>query len=150
MPSSVTMPCVKHDILIVALVLTIGCGQSSLETYRVQGKVTYDGAAVPTGMVMFVPSGSGQRVNGSIGPDGSYEVMAPAGSYKVAIIALEEMAPQNVTKENWRETFASIATKQYVPQVFSDTETSRLSYTVEPVHGNTYDISIPSPKRRQR
>lgn len=140
----------KYLILIVAVVVAVGCSESGTETYQVYGRVTCDGAAVPTGMVTFVPDGAGKRVTGSIGPDGGYEVMAPAGSYKVAVVAVEETSSQNVTKDNWKEAFASTAPKHYVPQVFSDTETSRLTCIVQPGEENLYDINISTRKGRRR
>lgn len=140
----------KQLILVIAVAATIGCSKSGTETFQVHGTVTCDGTAVPVGMVTFVPDGPGERVTGSIGPDGSYEVMAPAGRYKVAVVAIEESPSQNVTKENWKEAFAATAPKHYVPQVFGDTETSRLSFIVKSEPENLFDINLSTRRGTRR
>lgn len=140
----------KLLILTLSIAGAIGCSRSSTDTYQVRGTVLCDGTAVPLGMVTFVPDGAGKRATGSIGPDGSYEVLAPAGSYKVAIVAVEEVPSQDINKDNWKEAFTSTAPKHYVPQMYSDAETSRLTYTIKPTPENLYDIHISTRSGRRR
>jgi hypothetical protein len=137
------MLCSKYLLLTLSIIVTIGCGGTTIEKYEVRGKVVCDGAVVPTGMVAFVPERAGKRVTASIGAGGEYRVLAPAGNYRVAVVAVEEMPPQDINKDNWKEAFTTTRPKHYVPQAYSDTETSGLSYMVKPdFDGNTYDISI--------
>lgn len=134
----------------MTIATTIGCDCSSPEKYSVQGVVTYDGAAVPTGLVTFVPNRTGPRVSGAIGSDGRYQVTAPAGAYKIAVIAIEETVAPSVTEENWKDSFASVNPRRYVPEIYADAETSGLTCTVEAASDNTYDISIASRARGRR
>ncbi len=126
---------------IVSLVVLAGCGPAAPDEYAVTGVVKYDGKVVPTGVVIFMPTGPGRRVNGPIGGDGHYELHAPAGSYKVAVVAPREVAAQVVTKENWPEAFHGASTS-HVPRDVSDPETSPLKYTVVAGPENQYDIEI--------
>lgn len=125
----------------MSLAMMAGCGPSEPSQYVVRGIVKCDGKAVPTGAVIFMPTGPGRRVSSTIGVDGRYELMAPAGAYKVAVVAPREAATKVVTKENWTEAFQGASTS-YVPRDVSDPETSPLKYTVAVAPENQYDIEI--------
>jgi hypothetical protein len=119
----------------------VGCSEAVPETYAVRGNVTYKGEAVPNGVVMFMPVGAGNRVNGSIQPDGHYELLVAPGAYKVAVLASREAPAREVTKENWVEAFQGV-TKPYLPPQFGDPETSPLACTVAASSENRFDIDI--------
>jgi hypothetical protein len=75
----------------------VGCGGN--KTYRVSGKVTFNGANVPSGKIYFKPDGS----KGNTGPtgyanivDGQYDTDAAGGSGAVAgpvIISIDGVDP---------------------------------------------------------
>ncbi len=74
-PGSQPNPVVARFVLllscpVVALLLT-GCGSGRPETVPVSGKVTYGGAAVTQGKIVFHPD-QGRSASGEIRPDGSY------------------------------------------------------------------------------
>lgn len=69
----------------------------------------------------------------------------------MTVIALREVAmPENVSKENWMDTFSSKSPPPYVPTAYGDPDRSPLKFTVEPKQGNIYDMPIPAAKRKQR
>jgi hypothetical protein len=70
--------------LALFLATIVGCGGGGGST--VQGKVTYKGAPVTSGLINFKGSGA-QPLGGALKEDGSYEFMLPAGSYQVRIDA---------------------------------------------------------------
>jgi hypothetical protein len=142
------MPRMTRLIISLALVLATGCGRSAPDMQRVRGTVTAGGTTVPTGMVTFVAKATGSRHSGEIGPDGTYELEAPAGRYGVAVVAVEELPTGPVTPHNWREAFSAATVRRYVPEVFGDPETSPLHYDVEGGRDNTYDIAIPGSDSR--
>jgi hypothetical protein len=52
---------------IVACFLAVGCGD---KTYRVSGKVTFNGKAIPEGRIQFIPDST----KGNKGPEGSADI----------------------------------------------------------------------------
>jgi hypothetical protein len=68
----------------VCALLVAGCGGESKTV--VQGKITYNGNAVTTGLINFQPD-KGQPLGGAIQSDGTYKYELPPGSYKVRIDA---------------------------------------------------------------
>lgn len=82
--------------LLAATLAASGC-DGGIKTYPVRGKVTYNGKAVPNGTVTFI-SATGPSATGEIQKDGSYSLKttgagngAPAGSYTVIVVAMEDM-----------------------------------------------------------
>ena len=112
-------------------------------THLVFGEVICAGEPVTTGLVSLVPKGHGRTASGKIGTDGRYELQAAAGTYKVVVVAIEEMATENVNRDNWVAAFRQ-QTKSYVPSEYGDPETSPLAITVEASNGISFDIDIPS------
>jgi hypothetical protein len=71
----------KRVWLMLLLLATAGCGQKG----QVSGKVKYKGNALPTGMVFFFDSNDRKVGTASIGSDGSYSAVLPAGLVKIAV-----------------------------------------------------------------
>jgi hypothetical protein len=71
-----------------------GCGDSGFRTVPVHGAISYQGKAVTTGTITFVPDSPGPAASGTIQNDGSYALAtdgrpgAIPGSYTVMIISL--------------------------------------------------------------
>jgi hypothetical protein len=79
--------------VLAALVLFAGCGRTD-GTYDLRGKVTYQGQPVTHGTVMFNPTSAGSPpVLGRIGSDGTYQVRAAPGEYKVLVTVMTEVDP---------------------------------------------------------
>src|SRR4051794_32099560 len=66
------------------IVFVAGCGGDSKTV--VQGKVTYNGNPVTTGLINFQPD-KGRPFGGAIQSDGTYTYELPPGNYKVRIDA---------------------------------------------------------------
>ena len=125
----------------LAIVISLGCGPAEPTEYLIAGVVKCGGKVVPTGVVIFMPTGAGRRASAPIAADGSYSLKAAAGAYKVAVIAPREVATKEVTKENWLEAFQG-ATASYVPRSVADPETSPIRFTVVPSSENLCNIDI--------
>ena len=120
-----------------------GCGDSGPATYLVQGKVTYDGNAVPTGSVIFL-SQAEERHPAAIGSDGSYEVRLPAGEHYVGVFAPRE------SNKTGMEAFDEPPMKPYVPSRFNQPKYSGIKVTIEENNENTFDITLTPQRRRRR
>lgn len=70
----------------VLLVSASGCGARGPTGHPVAGSVKLDGALVERGLVRLSPAGKGAPVGGEI-KSGRYELVAPAGEYRVEITA---------------------------------------------------------------
>jgi hypothetical protein len=81
-----------------------GCGSSNPPTYPVTGKVTFNGAPLPTGSVLLTPVGGGPSAQAAIQPDGTYAVWtfvegdgAIPGKHHVLIAAAKDNGPDAAT-----------------------------------------------------
>src|SRR6516225_2815866 len=73
-------------VVLADLSLT-GCGSDpGPKLGEVHGKVTYQGKAVPGGMVVFQIADGRNRGVGFINPDGSYKMKSPLGKVQVAVV----------------------------------------------------------------
>ena len=57
----------------ICCLVLVGCGPDRPEMATVTGKVTYRGAPVPEGQIMFYPE-NGRMASGAIAADGTYEL----------------------------------------------------------------------------
>lgn len=137
----------KHVCLFASLVLAaaLGCGSSAGDLVPVAGRVTWEGAAVTSGNVTFVPAAAaaGARPStGQIQADGSYQMSTftkgdgvPPGTYRVAIDStppppIEVMPGQQLPMGP-------------VPASYANPETSGLEATVEAGAARTIDFALP-------
>ncbi len=75
--------------LALALSLVPGCGTVGPATYPVAGNVTFDGAPVKEGDILFVPTDPSLAPEGGKIVDGVYRMVSKAGSCRVQISALD-------------------------------------------------------------
>lgn len=87
------------SLLSACLLLAAGCGGEGQKTAVVKGTVTFQGKAVTTGTVTFVPDAGGPPATGEIRPDGTFAMTtyksgdgAVLGKHKVFIVAMEDMS----------------------------------------------------------
>ena len=87
-------------LLCLSVVFVAGCGSSGPELYPVCGKVSFEGQAISTGIVMFYPENGDRPAIGEIAADGTYQLRtyndqpgAVLGKHKVTITARTEAAP---------------------------------------------------------
>lgn len=137
------------------LVVTLGgCGgdPNRPKLGKVSGKVTYNGAPVSSGEVVFTPvSGkggeTGQGARGSIGSDGRYEMTtfdtgdgAIYGQHVVTVVVREKGA-ENLGKPKADGTFDYKLPKAVTPSKYASAEKSHLRCTVDS-GSKTFDIDL--------
>ncbi|AMV18624.1 hypothetical protein VT03_12075 [Planctomyces sp. SH-PL14] len=135
-----------------------GCGGNSNrpKTAEVKGVVTFEGKPLPSGSLLFVPTGGGPSAQGNIRDDGSYELGtftdddgAVLGSFKVMITAYSQPTggvglPEDAANGN----AASIA---LIPEIYGDLENSGLTATVtESPNTINFDLVKQTPKKKAR
>ena len=122
--------CLQRLAALTALMtITIaGCAKPGPPVIEVEGKVTYNGEPITTGMVKFIPksldNGLVRPAVGSIAADGTYQISAfpgrngsRPGEYQVAIVS-------------YSGSFADGTAKYLVPKRFSEPQTSGLNAVV--------------------
>ena len=119
----------------VALVVLAGC-DSGPKKYSVTGKVTYQGNALPTGTVFFLPD-QGPSTLTTISTDGVYHLEAPAGRYRVGVTAVPE-PPPGVSPES--ESYD--APPPLIPRSFARPDSSGIVVEVKPQNGNAIDLEL--------
>lgn len=111
------------------LVLCAGCSRSALDKVVVAGNVSYDGAPVQNGEIMFYPmTGTHGPMSGASIKDGHYEANGkggvPVGSHRVVIRGFRSAAVAGKAAM----TAASVGVEggireQYIPKKFNSEST---------------------------
>lgn len=146
----------RRLLALLALVAAVGCGPSKPETHPVTGTVLYKGAPVEGATVTFSSaSGEGSAV-GRTDAQGKYSLTtferndgALVGEYKVRVLKYDTppapAAPAGGSDEDYvpppLEERAPPPPKNLLPEIYSSTTRTPLSFTVEPGE-NVYDITI--------
>jgi hypothetical protein len=120
-------------VLFFAVWPLVGCGSGEPSAYRVTGIVTWQGAPVPEGDIVFSPEdGKGAPQAGKIAA-GRYEVRATAGKKRVEIFATREGSQADpVMNAKPRE--------QFIPARFNTQST--LTTDVQPHDDNQSDFTL--------
>lgn len=80
-------------VLLTAVCGTLGCSQGS-QGSSVHGKVTYSGKPLERGSLLFNPTDQSlPATRAEIQPDGSYELVAAPGDYRVIVTAYSSDPP---------------------------------------------------------
>jgi hypothetical protein len=123
---------------IVACCLAVGCGGES--TYRVSGKVTFKGQAIPEGRILFVPD-SKKGNNGPTGSaaikNGQYDTGAEGGRGVIGgpmTVQIEAWDPSKKVDRPDKSALSSI------PQLFPPYQTS----AELPKSDSTKDFDVPA------
>jgi hypothetical protein len=127
----------------------LGCGGSSNpETVPVSGSVTYEGAPLTNGKVMFNPadSQSGRVAHGEIMADGQFTLStykesdgARPGVYNVTIVSYEDKVGGGLAKD--KDLGMRISDKSAIPEKYNDPKRSGISITVEAGQSQT-DLAL--------
>jgi hypothetical protein len=131
-------------VSLACLLSALGCGPKSGDLVPVSGRVTWEGAAVTTGNITFVPAQSAESrpSTGQIQSDGTYQMSTfqqadgvPPGKYRVAIDStppppVETMPGQDLPRGP-------------VPASYADPTTSGLEATVEAGYAVEIDFALP-------
>ena len=126
------------------LILVVGCslvmtacgGPAGPAKYEVSGTVTFDGAPVPEGEIIFRAADGGRSDAGQI-KAGQYAFEATEGKKKVSITASREV-PGEFDEQNPGEKVPMIA--QYIPAQYNEETT--LEAEVAGSGGNSFDFDL--------
>lgn len=148
------LPAASQVLAALALVGIIGCGPSKPETHPVTGIVLFKGKPVEGATVTF-SSGDSSAV-GRTDAQGKYSLTtferddgAAAGEYKVRVLKYDTppapAAAGGGSDENYvpppLEESAPPPPKSLLPEVYSSSTRTPLSFTVQPGE-NVFDITI--------
>lgn len=131
--------------LSAVLVLLAGCDAGSAPLAPVHGKVSYKGAPLPRGTIVFIPDASrgssGPLARADIQADGSYRLRtggsegAPAGFHRVTVAALA--APAAVPAG---QRFS--VPRSLLPEKYRDPDLSQLTCEVKPGKENGINFNL--------
>ena len=134
-------------ILCGLIAVVVGCGGHGLETERVTGTVTLDGAPLTQGTVSFTPE-KGRGATGQIASDGSFTLTpykkgdgAVLGPHKVAVIAIDRSGAK--TDPGGKES-VDLNIKWLIPQRYGNPGTSGLTFEVKPDTKNVANFELTS------
>lgn len=121
--------------VLIAMASLAGCGGDGGAT--IDGKVTYQGQPVTSGLINF--SAPGKRPIGApLQPDGSYQLVLSPGEYQVRV---DSPAP---LPAGWKEGDPLPSDKDRpVPAKYANFDSSGLTATIEANGDESVDIAIP-------
>jgi len=115
-----------------------GCGRSGPEVYTVKGTVTFEGAPVEEGDILFRPEKTSLRAEGAKIIKGEYTVKAHPGKNKVSITAAKvNPALKSPSGEPVRE--------DYIPAQFNFA--TILQAEVAPNDANRFKLKLTTKKK---
>jgi hypothetical protein len=123
-------------LVLVAAAGSFGCGRGPAVPF--QGRVSYRGYNLTSGVVVFAPEQRGPLSVGRIRDDGSFVLYtgeSPGiypGNYRITVCSLTPGEPDGYGRFDFP--------RAAVPEKYRDPELSRLGYSVEP--GRSYNIPI--------
>lgn len=115
----------------------------------IRGQVTYNGAPLSHGTVLYLPKAQGGRqARGEI-EDGKFQLTtlrsgdgAQQGEYDIVIIALEAHPGEPTTREEIEQAGGLIQRGFAIPERYTKAETSGLSDVVDKNHPGTKTIAL--------
>ena len=122
----------------------LGCRPSGPKMARSIGKVTYKSQPVKFGSIIFQPE-AGKVASSVIKPDGTFELVtnkpgdgAIIGKHRVRVVSLSSQDPSFQVKEGQEMPTG----KSLIPEIYSDLDTTPLSYEVQDIPENTFNIEL--------
>ena len=129
-------------VAVAGLLFVAGCGDSKPDAYPVSGKVSYQGKALPLGTVMFV-SDNAPAASANINADGSYQLQAAPGKYRVSVVAMPpQQGRPNPNVDGGIDTTGFPMPKSLVPEKYNEYRTSGIEVEVKPVDQNQIDLNL--------
>jgi hypothetical protein len=114
--------------------VAVGCSAQQDKGATVHGKVTFDGAPLEMGLIVFEVKGQGEPRTTSVKEDGTYELTGvPVGPAKVAVRTshLQNAAAANAKYAQKAKVKAAKSEIVMVPKRYENVTTSGLEYPVE-------------------
>jgi hypothetical protein len=132
-------------LALALMVLASGC-RSSVPLQPVTGKVTFKGALLSYGVVVFTPDASrgesGRVAVGTIRPDGTYTLNtddaagAGPGWYRITVSAFNSPPPKTLAPEPFQPPVPLL------PEKYRDPELSTLRCQVKANQTNSIDLNL--------
>ena len=114
------------------MTLFSGCGDSGPKRYPVSGDVTWEGAPLPDGDIIFEPTDGGVPDHGKI-VEGKFDLRATAGAKKVSIMATKAAAEVD-------PSMGAAPQVSYIPLRYN--AQSELTATVDPEGENRFTFAL--------
>jgi hypothetical protein len=131
-----TARCLLLPLLLVATLGSVGCGRGAIVPF--QGRVSYRGYNLTSGLVVFAPESRGPLAVGRIRDDGTFVLYTGEtpgiypGNYKITVSSLTAGAPDGYGRFDFP--------RAAIPEKYRDPELSHLAYAVE--SNRSYNIPI--------
>jgi hypothetical protein len=104
----------------------LGCGSSGLPTTEIKGKVTFDGAGIPDGVVYFDSANKSAPSYSTQIKEGEYSSQMAKGTYTVRITAMKSGPyPAGVVGANGEKE----GPVQYIPAKYNEATTKSIDVT---------------------
>lgn len=110
-----------------------GCGQKGPEKYQVSGTVTFAGAPVSNGDIIFIPENTSLAPEAGAIAGGRYSALVKPGKCRVEITALN-IGP------NTPVIMGSPIAANYIPEKYN--RQSELTAEIQPRDGNVFDFPL--------
>ena len=139
----------RGGLATLVVTLVVGCGQSGLELFPVQGQVMLDGKPLADAGVTFLPAEKGPSASGTTDTDGRFELMttnsigAIRGTHSV-VIAKRKYVP---IKPGEEPVPGGLRAEWYSPKKYANPSTSGLSADVGE-GDNKFDFELSSKESR--
>lgn len=125
-------------LLLFAGPLAVGCGEGGTATTQVSGNVSHEGKPLDRGVILFNPvDGDLSPSRSNIRPDGTYELLASPGKYKV-IVNLYAEANSDVEMDDPRYK----EPKPLLPLKYSSLTRTPLEFTVNEKGPQVIDLEL--------
>jgi hypothetical protein len=122
----------------IFLVLFAACAPNGPATYLVEGVVSYAGAPVSTGTVMFLPE-RGPATASTLSPNGSFRLRAVAGIHRVTVVSQQRL-PADFDPANLPPDW--VPPPALIPAKYGSPSTSALSVEVTTSTPNVVQLML--------
>ena len=143
------LPPLRH-MIVGSLLMVAGCGEPTVPTGRLSGKVTYQNAPLTDGTVTFRDAEQGRVAAGTLNAAGEYQLLfgggleVPAGDYAVTVMPPEVHVPiasEQLQNPQPSETPAGKPNAPQIPSKYRDFNSSGLKATLDEGE-NSFDIEL--------
>lgn len=132
------------------LISLVGCGSSGTDIVPIRGEVTFNGAPLQDGMVVYVPkqTDSARQASGRIQADGTFVLTTfksgdgvVPGEYNIAVYGYSPRGA-TLTRQQTESGAAVPQSKLIIPVSYTDPMSSGLSDTVDSDHSGFKRIEL--------
>ena len=133
--------CFLISLLALVLIPAAGCGSKKVDTVKVTGKATLDGAPIPQGSIKFVSEDGQTPTGGGNIIDGVYTAFVPPGKKKVLVNG-QKVVGQEPEYEGVADSPMRDKLEQVTPKVYNDKNATPLEADITAEQeGLDFDLS---------